>query len=200
MKSDVIHVTSDGVGVSEALAQAEATALFRALSKKDALHLRLLTEELMGMMQALTGQRDAEFWIEAEDKAFHLHLKANASMNTELRAKLLSAATTGENAAAKGVMGKLRDLFERALEPVDGTLPAFYSAGWSYTGADSANLAMAAASVWSLNRYKAFAQESVGPKEDWDELEKSIVANLADEVEISIRGGMVEMIIYKNFV
>jgi hypothetical protein len=55
MKSDVIHVTNEGAGFDKALAQAEATARFLDLDRRDALHLRLLTEEMTGMMRALTG-------------------------------------------------------------------------------------------------------------------------------------------------
>ena len=35
-------------------------------------------------------------------------------------------------------------------------------------------------------------------KEAWDELEKSVVSHVADEVKVSIRSGTVEMIIYKK--
>ena len=44
MKSDVIHVTNDGVGVQDARVQAERVAAFLGMEKKDALHLSLLTE------------------------------------------------------------------------------------------------------------------------------------------------------------
>ena len=35
-------------------------------------------------------------------------------------------------------------------------------------------------------------------EEEWDELEKSIVANLADEISIGIKKNRVEMVIYKK--
>ena len=35
--------------------------------------------------------------------------------------------------------------------------------------------------------------------EQWDELEKSITANLADEVKVFIRGNSVELIVEKKF-
>lgn len=209
MKSDIIHVTNGGIGVSEAVRQTEAVASFKMLSKKDSIHLILLTEEMMGMMQALTGEREADFWIEDETDSFRLHLKAETSMNAEMREKLLASSTTGENAAAKGVMGKIRDIFARILEPADSTLPRAYTAGWNYSetgelinpvfgSGDKAasGISDPLVSVWSLNRFR----ESAGKdsKEEWDELEKSIIANLADEIKIGIAGNTVEMIIYKK--
>jgi len=199
MRSDIIKLTSEGVGVDEALKQAEAVAAFKALPKKQAIHLRLLTEEMMGMMQALTGEREADFWIEDEDLAFTLHLRTATSMNADLRKKLLSASTTGKNAAAKGIIGKLRELFERMSEPSDSEMPDIYAAGFCHPDAGAGAMAMVNTAVWSFNRYKESLENRPGPKEDWDELERSVIANIADEIKIGIRDNTVEMIVYKKF-
>ena len=198
MKSDIIHVTNGGIGVAEAVRQTEAVASFKLLSKKDSIHLILLTEEMMGMMQALTGEREADFWIEAEESTFTLHLKSDTAMNAEMRKKLLSAATTGANASAKGVIGKLRNLFERMLEPIDGSMQSTY-AGMGFTGADIGNMSAAVAGIWSLNRYRSSLKSSNAPKEDWDELERSVIAKIADEIQIGIVDQTVEMTVYKKF-
>lgn len=50
MKTDVITVSSQGVQMASALNLAEKVAAYKELSGKNALHLRLLTEETMGMM------------------------------------------------------------------------------------------------------------------------------------------------------
>lgn len=199
MKSDVIHVSNNGVGVSEARSQAERTAAFMALGKKDALHLTLLTEELMGMMLALTGQTEADFWIECQDDVVSLHLKAVTSMNADMRQKLLAASSTGKNVAVKGFMGKLRDIFQRLVEPADdNTLPtAALAQGSSAAGCNTfASLGMC---LWSYSQYKASLNKGIGANKEWDELEKSIVSKLADEVQIGIINEMVEMIIIKSF-
>ena len=64
MKTDVIVVSSNGERMEEALAQVEKVAAFKGLSGKNALHLRLLTEEMMGMMRSITGETEGQFWIE----------------------------------------------------------------------------------------------------------------------------------------
>ena len=201
MKSDVIHVTNTGDGVAEALKQTELVANFKSLPKTDSIHLLLLTEEMMGMMKALTGEQEADFWIDDENNNFKLHLKAKTVMNTEMRLNLLAASTSGENIAAKGVMGKLRDLFSRLVEPTEAPMSAEYESGWvteslptAQAAAVAKNYSAAYSNVWSLNRYKASQQNG----ERWDELEKSIIANIADEVEIGITDGTVEMIVYKK--
>lgn len=199
MKSDVIHVNNDGVGIKEARDQAEKVAVFLALDKKSALHLYLLTEETMSMMQALTGQTEADFWIESDHNKVSLHLKASTLMTADMRQKLLAVSTTGKNVAVKGVMGKIRDIFQRLLEPSDENdfPPAALSMGYPGSGMDS--VATLGLGIWSLRTYKGSLSAGNGPKEDWDELEKSIVSKLADDVQIGIINDSVEMIIIKTF-
>lgn len=194
MRSDIIKVNSSGTGVEEALAQAEAVANYKGLSAKQGLWLRLLSEELMGLLKGLTGEENAEFWIEDEGGEFRLHLATDTEMDKEKRARLLETSTTGTNAAAVGLMGKLRCLFERAFEPdAPGAIP-FFDSGWMGSEEDITGMSN---TYWSLNSYRQFMQTRRGTDE-WDELERSIVGNLADEIRVGIKGGKVEMTIYKN--
>ena len=201
MKSDVIHLTKNEDGMILALDQAERTAAFKQLSPKNAVRLRLLTEEMMGMFRALTGEVEADFWIEDSGSEFSLHLLTETQMTGLKRDQLLAASTSGENVSAKGIMGKIRDIFERALEPSVEGAPRLFGGGWyapNMAGATMSNMGALEAEMWSLNQYR----ESVKSDENdeaWDELEKSVVANLADEVRIGIAGGKVEMVIFKTF-
>ena len=198
MVSDVIRFSNGGAGIAEALSQAEKTAAFRGLEKREALHLRLFAEEMLGMARSLTGEREGDFWIESEGRRFCLHLKVITSMNAEKRKNLLAASSTGKNAAAKGFMGKVRDLFERMLE--DG--------GAAYGAAMDANSAFAvsvpfgaenAPGIWMLTTYKQTLHDANASREEWDELERSVISRLADEVKIAIGGDVVEMTVEKTF-
>lgn len=202
MKTDVIHVSSSGKGMNEALAQAEAAANYKSLSKKDAIRMRLLAEELLGMFRSIVGETEADFWVEDENKSFELHLISDTQMTTDKRKKLISVSTKGENAAAKGVMGKLRDLFAKAIEPDDDDSPSYFMGGWMAPNLGSSSMPVmgeVGAELWSLNQYKLSLKNKQENKEEWDELEKSIVASIADEVKIYIRGENTEMVIFKKF-
>ena len=100
MKTDVITVSSEGTRVESALKQAEKVAAYKEMSPKGALHLRLLTEEMMGLMRSMTGAREGLFWIEDEDGVYSLHLQVNSRLSEETREKLLAVATTGKNESA----------------------------------------------------------------------------------------------------
>lgn len=202
MKSDVIHLTKNEDGMMLALDQAEKTAAFKQLSPKNTVRLRLLTEEMMGMFRALTGEVEADFWIEDSNNDFSLHLQTETQMTGLKRDQLMAASTTGENVSAKGIMGKIRELFERALEPSVEGAPRLFGGGWyapNMAGAAMSNMGALEAEMWSLNQYRESLKTEDGNEDAWDELEKSVVANLADEVCIGIAGSKVEMIIYKSF-
>ena len=112
MKTDEITVDSRGARMETALAQAEKVAVYKGLARKDALSLRLLTEEMLGLMRALTGESEGVFWIEDEDGEYRLHLRVRTRLNADERAQLLSVSSTGKNESAKGLMGRLRDFFD----------------------------------------------------------------------------------------
>ncbi len=197
MRSDIIHVNASGAGVSEALAQTEAVAVYRGLSHKDSLRLRLLAEEMMGLIQGITGEKEAEFYIEAEANQFQLHLSTVTRMNTELREKLMDTSTSGRNAAAVGFLGKLRDLFEIAYEPLNADMPAYFVLGIGDTAV--LNPLGFGDMTWSLSKYRTSVKNTGDAGEAWDELERSVIANAADEVEIGIQGNQVIMTVYKTF-
>lgn len=190
MKSDVIVITSRGEGMEDALRQAEKTAAFAELSPKSAMHLRLLTEEMLGMVRSITGKVSCEYWIESKGQAFELHLHTSTQMNDEKRRQLLAASSTGKNEAARGIMGKIRTFFD----PLD-EVPVFFSASPDGTYTDMYG--------WSLRSYEKEleferAEHREGAEEAWDELEMSIVSAVADDVKVSIRGRDVDMVIYKT--
>ena len=200
MKTDVIHVDTGGNGRLKALEQADIVAAYKKLSHKDALHLRLLTEEMMGMLTSITGEIEADFWIDddVEEDNFRLHLATTTDMNLVKRDKLLSVSSSSSNSAAKGVMAKIKDLFVRSFEPFDSTHEEYYASGWMYDDAAlSGGVADIALQMWSFNKYRQSVDGNISTAE-WDELEKSVVANLADEVEIYIKNRQVEIAEYKK--
>ena len=209
MKTDKITVTNSGQGMAEAIEQAAASAAYRGLTGKDAVHLRLLSEEMLGMLRQIAGETEAVFWVESEGKRFQLHLAAHPCLTGKMRRDLLSVSSSGKNAAAVGVMGKLRDIFERAFDatPADDSVKYFRQGVVFPVEMGEIDLAAFAATgsvlSWSMQKYRDCVEsekaEDSEAKEEWDELEKSIVANIADEITVAIRGSEVEMTIYKQF-
>lgn len=198
MKTDVIAVSGSDASLQSALRQTEKVAAYEKLSAKSALQLRLLTEEMMQMVHSIAGSMDGEFWIENEGNDYQLHLAASIRLTSGKRAALLSASTSGKNESARGLMGRLRDLFDRGADED--------IAKYSSTMLNQGYAEMASSPIdweWSMVQYQRALSASVenqeaGAQEAWDELEKSVVAHAADEVKVSLKGNRTEMIIYKQ--
>ncbi len=199
MKTDVIVVSSTGRRMETALAQAEKVAAYKELSGKNALHLRLLTEELMGMMRSITGETEGEFWIEDQDQVYQLHLRVVTRMDSSKRDQLLAASSSGKNESAKGLMGRLRDFFDRSSDEDISALSSSFLMTEMYEHSSNPTLDL----EWSMTRYATTLsacdrENDSAAREAWDELEKSVVAHVADDIQVSIRGQVVEMIIIKK--
>ena len=192
MKTDILMISSDGTNMDSALAQVDKVAAYKGLSSKNALYLRLLAEETMAMMRAITGSVNGEFWMEDEDQLYTLHLKVSTLMDENAREQLLAASTSGKNEATRGFMGKIRSFFEPS-----SSVPMF-SAGFGGGSPQMYN-----SYVWSMEDYRdqlrQYREQNQNEAKDaWDELEKSVVGHLADDVKVSIRGRTVEMTIVKK--
>ena len=198
MKTDVITFSRTGARTEEVLKMVEKTAVYKGLPGRDALHLRLLAEEMMGMVQTITGEKKGEFWIEDENGEYRLHLKVSTLVDSEKREQLLSASSSGKNESSRGLMGKLREMFERGAEESD-----FFASRELTAGLYDCEPSTPGSWDWSMMQYEdalytGVMNNDAAAREAWDELEKSVVAHVADEVKVSIRGREVEMTVIKK--
>lgn len=201
MVSDVMTVTSRGKGMNEALTATERFAIECGLEKRPVLHLRLLAEELFGMLRSIAGDAEADYRIEAEGKKFVLRMHSRVSMTREMRQQFLSVSGSGSNAAAVSFMGKIRDMIANVLLPSDDG-PSLLSLGLMSMGSPGGY--RAGVYEWDMQEYKKgiagkAAEKDGEAAEAWDELEKSIVAKIADDVKVGIKGSDVELTVYKSF-
>lgn len=199
MKSKVVSITSEGTGMAEALAMTETIGAERGLNKKQSLHLRLLAEELLGMLHSITGKIDADYWIAAEGKNVEIHMKSDIKLTPEMRDQIVSASTSGKNDAARGIMGKIKVMIAGVLLSAKDQIPYAMINTVSAIGGNAGETS----TMWSMSSYKneleKHAGDSKNASEAWDELEKSIIANIADEIKVGIVGKTVEITVFKSF-
>ena len=201
MKTKKIFVNNQEIGIQDALIMTEGIGAECQLEVKQLRRLRLLAEELFGMLRSIVGEVEADYWLEYEGKSFEIHMKSDVRLTEEMRKQFLAASSTGKNAAAKGFMGRLKVMIAEALfanNPSDSLLFSGLSLGLMSLSSPTALGAGSSSYIWSLTKYKNEAKKD-GESEAWDELEKSIVANIADEVSVKIVGNSVEIIVSKAF-
>jgi hypothetical protein len=191
MKSNVIKISKDQDNLNQILAESKKTAEYVNLNTKQSIRTQLIAEEFVGMLKELSQDFEGEFWIDSEGRAlsFVALIHINEIMDKQTKRKFIDVSSDKKNAAAKGIMGKIRDVVENMLYPENAMFsPAFISY--------QLETAVLLNDQWTLNRYKAAERNN---EEPWDELEKSIIANLADDVIVSVKGNNVEIVIMKNF-
>ena len=198
MKTDVYKFTSDTFDISRVTDAAEKTAAYCGLEKGQAIRLVLLSEELAEMIPNLLRYGDGEFSIETSGKKFRICIKVSIDdiLDSEKREKILSVSKSGRNAAAVGILNKIRIATETMLADYGDVpvVPMEYSNDFYNMGmfVDPMNQAK----FWSLDKYRLEVKEN---ENAWDELEKSIIANLADDVTVGLINGTAEIIVKKDF-
>ena len=210
MKSSVIKINNENKNMNEILTVAQNSSAYIGLDTKKSLRLRLLAEELVGMLKELSGNYDGEFWIEEEDKKFELitHIYVNEEMDNKTKRGFIDISSDKKNAAAKGIMGKIRDVVENMIYAENADFSSANSMAdillaeekqcesTDKTNVDNIVDGLMLDNSWSLNQYK---KKQKGNEEPWDEIEKSIIANLADDVVVSVKGRNIEIVITKDF-
>ena len=211
MQTDKIKINNSGEGMNMALQEAEKFAMYTDMDKKSALRVRLLVEETLGMVEAITGDFSADFWIENDKKcAVRIRLEALSEMDYKKKQELIQASSDKKNAAGKGLMGKIRQIIENGLYSIDevGSLQAEYGGEALMYGnmgmceIDPGSAIYSMNYMWSLENYRNSIENTSNTdeavKEAWDELEKSIVANIADDVRVGVKGNKIELTIEKR--
>ena len=190
MKSNIIKINQSENNLNKIFIEIQKTAQDASLDNKQTLKTRLIAEEFVGMLKELSTDFDGEFWIENENLSFSYvaQLHINEAMDLQTKRKFIDVSSSKKN-TTKGIIGKIRDIIENLLYPEN----ALYSSDFVSYQLESAVLLN---DQWTLNKYKDAERNNAEP---WDELEKSIIANLADDVIVSVKGSNVEIVILKNF-
>ena len=207
MKSNICKLNEDLSCIEAVLSEVEKVTAYNGLEDKKALRVRLLAEELCGMLPGLTRNFSGKFWAENDGDDYELHVELRADdMTLELKDELISVSKSGKNAAAKGIMGKIRAVAETMLLAAsDPSVPVpndefydcnGYNMGLGYVDYTAVYETSGYIYTWSLVNYKNAVEE----KEDaYSELERSIVAKLADDIIVGVKGKNVDIVVKKSF-
>ena len=191
MKSNIIKINQEQDNLNKIFSEVKKTAVYAELDTKQTLRAQLIAEELVGMLDELSGDFEGEFWVEQNDLCFlfTVQLYINENMDKQTKRRFINVSSDKKNSAAKGIMGKIRDIVENMLYPEN----AVYSADFIAYQLETAVLLD---DEWTLTRYRDSQKEN---EEPWDELEKSIIANLADDIIVGVKGKQANIVVVKKF-
>ena len=204
MQTEKLAVSSSDVRFEKALEIADGFTSALGLNKKDSLHIRLLVEEALGLVSSMTGEFFAQLWLEGDKNECRLRMEANSDVDADKKDELISLSTTGKNAAAKGFMGRLGDFIEnwRLDYRMASEITARYSGG--IVAYDNLSvypgIAVADAAYWSLSAYRASANTKRDKDDDFmEDVERSIVANVSDDIIVGVKRDRISLTFVKRF-
>ena len=154
MKSNVCKIEKGTRDLEAILKESERVAEYNGLTHKQSLQLRLLCEEIDGMLPNLINDFEGDLWIDFEGKVCKVNVSIKIpEFTADKKDELIGIAKNKKNAAAVGIVGKIRSeienifLDERALQlstMSTGTiqLTTGYTVGVDYSY------------IWSLGQYK----------------------------------------------
>ena len=177
--------------------ETEKIAVYNGLDLRSTLRLRLLAEEMICVLPQLLIYGKGSFWIESEGTDYELHLSVEPyDLKKADREKILSMSKSGKNAAAVGIIGRIASAAEKLLAE-----RAKRSKDDPYKVEKAGLVGYSDSTAWSLNDYRSSVSydSSETAPEVWNELEKSIIANLSDDVIVGVKGGKVTIVVKKKY-
>lgn len=198
MQSNVCKIEKGAQCLNAILKESERVSEYVGLTHKQSLQLRLLCEETDGMLPHIIDDFGGELWIEYAEGVCKVCIsivipKLTANKKTEL----IGIAKNKKNSAAVGIVGKIRNsienffLDEDSMRAMDISLGSYYMTAGSCESTDYSYM-------WSLEQYRNSLKKEE-QTEAWDELEKSVIASVADDVIVAIKGISANIIIVKKF-
>ena len=198
MKSNVCKIEKGSHDLELIFKESEKVAAYNGLSHKQTLQMRLLCEEIDGMLPQIGGDFEGDLWIEFENGVCKVNVSIQLEgLTSDKKEKLIDLAKNKKNAEAVGIIGKIRsgieDFFLANEILLDYSIASaqFYEATGYSKGVDYSYL-------WSLKQYKTTVNKET-QAEQWDELEKSVIASVADDVIVGVKGKRVDIVIVKHF-
>ena len=198
MRSSICKIENGTKDLDAILKESERVAAYNGLTHKQTLQLRLLCEEIDGMLPNIIDDFDGELWIDFEDGVCKVNVSVKIpEFNAEKKAELINVAKDKKNAAAVGIAGKIRSAIENFFLS-EGASAAFNAASRGLNMATGHSEGVDYAYLWTLEKYRNSTKQEE-QAEDWDELEKSVIASVADDVIVGVKGKHADIIIVKKF-
>lgn len=177
MKSEVVTI-SDLQNQYDRIDDILDDYLFRiGVEGKNALRFTLLTEEAVRLAKTIVETSEyVQLWFEGDAKVSFINVSTRNVLNVNQQEEFISVASSGQNQAKveRTFFDHIRDAVKKPQTP-----------------------------TWSLRKYeedlKARREEDKYSVEAWENLERSVLAKMSDEIIVTAKDDSVLMQIRKDF-
>ena len=174
MRTQKVMLSANENNVEKVVEVAEQFAAKRAMDRRSANQLSLLSEEAVIFVQSLIEEKNTTFWIEGSGVEYRIHLNMKTNVNERLYNRLMNISSSGKNEGATPLVGAFQKVVLKGMKL------------FSNENEDAAN---------SVSNY------SWNLSEDDDiqsEIGQSILTSLSDDVKINITKSAVKVEIMKK--
>ena len=198
MISNVCKIENGTKDLAAILKESERVAEYNGLTHKQSMQLRLLCEEVDGMLPNIIDEFEGELWIDCEEKVCKVNVSIKIpEINANKKEDLIGVAKNKKNAAAVGIVGKIRNAIENFFLDKE-TVGAFAASSGSFHLSTGFSDGVDYSYLWTLEQYRSTVNKDE-QAEEWDELEKSVIASVADDIIVGIKGNQADIVIIKSF-
>ena len=195
MQSNICKIEKGSKDLEAILKESEKVAVYNELDHKQTLQLRLICEEIDGMLPEILGDFEGKIWIEFVEGVCKVRVSIDfVQFTADKKEELISLAKNKKNASAVGITGKIRSLLEDIFldDETRKMMNSVPSSLYMTTGVSDYTY------LWRLEDYKLQTKND-DKAEAWDELEKSVIAAIADDVIVGVKGKTADITVIKKF-
>lgn len=186
MKSDIIAVSMEDIG--KALDLVERTVLYIGYSNDFAEKMRLLAEELISGNRFIMDEVSASLWVETNEENMEIHLRLQGALSSSTRQKLIEISKNQCNQPPKGFLNKIGAFFSDAFMQQT----AEYTPLFLVDGEPVENLYIPYSIV------DTYQKKAESDNEGMNDIEKSILKGLADDVTVCAYATHAELVVIKK--
>ena len=196
MKFKVYSINNENNYTDAIVKEAGKVAAYSELDERAAASLKLLSEELCGLLPGFAEKYHGEFWIEGEEQSFELHVslevdEVSQTLQKERKALLDAKSKNGR----VSLVEKMREALDRiAVKAANSPENKYYFEDMqtNHKPISQAHSKHSYSKMWILSRHNA-------SDDVMSALEKSIFASLADDVLIGVVKNKIDIIVLKAF-
>ena len=196
MRSNTCKIEKGFKDLGLILKECDKVAVYNELSHKQALQLRLLCEDIDGMLPKIIDDFEGIFWIDFENGECKINISIEFAKFTATKKKeLLKLSKNKKNVSVNGLFSKIGAAIEEFFLDEENAKAMGLIVDCRQDLAAEGYLDYSY--YWSLGQYKEVATKT--KKEEWDEIEKSVILSIADDVIVGVKGTKADITIIKNF-
>ncbi len=171
-RSETVRMEPGKVLLEEAVNSAKAFAEVQNMTAKASMQIELLMEEAVSFVQRVAEQTGRDFWIEGTGVAYRIHICFRAQVGSDGYKKLLQVSSTGRNEASNSFSDRIWSAVFMGMKPPTARRRKNVKAG---------NF------EWQLSD-TGVSEEEIG---------KSVLGAVANDIRVSVTSEGVEIIIEK---